>query len=74
MKTFSFIASILAFAATLYFMVTDFPELTDLDGIIYFSLLAILLLICATGIIINWPHISGRISKTLRKRHKTAIH
>lgn len=74
MRTFSFICSIMAFTATLFYLVTDFPSLENLNGIIYLSMLAVLLLICITGIIINWPHISMKVRKNLGKGHDTVMH
>jgi hypothetical protein len=55
MKNFSFIFSLLAFLVTMYFLVIDFPALDNSEGIIYFSMVIVLLLICITGVIINRP-------------------
>jgi hypothetical protein len=55
MKFFSFILSVITFTITLYFLVADFPELTTMNGIIYFAMMFILLMICTLAIIINRP-------------------
>lgn len=60
MKVFSFISSVIAFGTTLFFLITDFPHLDTFNGIIYFSLMVILLLICVTGIVVNMPHAKPR--------------
>ncbi|OYQ31884.1 hypothetical protein CHU92_15435 [Flavobacterium cyanobacteriorum] len=57
MKIFSFISSAIVFAITLYSLITDFPSLKYLNGVIYFMLLIILMLICITGLITNSPFI-----------------
>ncbi|KOS05089.1 hypothetical protein AM493_02845 [Flavobacterium akiainvivens] len=69
MKTFSLILSLTAFSATLYFLVTDFPDVTTLNGLIYFGIMLILLMVCVTGIIINWPLLS-RIHNRFRLSYK----
>lgn len=60
MKNFSFIFSVVAFVVTAYFLATDFPALNTSEGIIYLSIIVVLLLICITGIIINRPEIPRR--------------
>lgn len=65
MKIFSFIFSLAAFVVTAYFLFSDFPSLSTTEGIIYFSMVVVLLLICITGIISNRPtftrtHYKGR--------------
>jgi len=55
MRNFSFIFSLSAFIVTMYFLITDFPALDSSEGIIYLSMVIVLLLICITGVIINRP-------------------
>jgi len=55
MKLLSFILSVITFTITLFFLVSDFPNLASLNGIIYFAMMFILLMICIMGIILNWP-------------------
>lgn len=55
MRNFSFIFSLVAFVVTVYFLATDFPSLDSGEGIIYLSIVVVLLLICITGVIINRP-------------------
>lgn len=58
MKVFSLVLSVITSTITLFFLITDFPDISTFNGIIYFSLLIVLLLICITGIIVNFPIIS----------------
>lgn len=58
MKLFSLTVSIVTFAVTFFFLVSDFPDIATFDGSIYLVLMLILLLICITGIIINKPVIA----------------
>jgi len=55
MKVFSFILSVITFTITLFFLVTDFPKLTSVNGAIYVAIMFVLLMICIMGIILNWP-------------------
>lgn len=55
MRIFSLITSVIALLLSLYYMITDFPNLDSFEGLIYFCILFILILICITGIIINIP-------------------
>ncbi len=55
MKIFSFIISAVMLLAALVFIIIDFPDLSTTNGIIYFFILLILILICITGLIINVP-------------------
>lgn len=55
MRVFNFIASVVAFIATLFYLILDFPNLDSFNGVIYFLLMIILLVICITGIIFNSP-------------------
>ncbi|KGO88565.1 hypothetical protein Q765_01260 [Flavobacterium rivuli WB 3.3-2 = DSM 21788] len=55
MKLFSFIVSVVMFITTLFFFISDFPDITTFNGTVYLLLLVVLLLICLTGIIINKP-------------------
>ena len=52
---FNFIASVVVFVATLFYLILDFPNLDSFNGVIYFLLMIILLVICITGIIFNSP-------------------
>ncbi|KGO94826.1 hypothetical protein Q766_01545 [Flavobacterium subsaxonicum WB 4.1-42 = DSM 21790] len=58
MKFFSLILSVITFTTTLYFLISQFPDLETFDGFLYFVLLLLLMLICITGIIINRPVIT----------------
>lgn len=55
MKWFSFIASIATLFVCLIYGFFYLPDFSSFDGIIYFGLMIILVLICITGIIINMP-------------------
>jgi hypothetical protein len=55
MKVFSLILSVVVFVATGYFFITDFRATTELNYLIYMSLLVILMLICVVGVMINLP-------------------
>jgi ABC-type transport system involved in multi-copper enzyme maturation permease subunit len=59
MRVFSFISSVIAFVITTFYLFVDFPDTGNLNGIIYFSLMIILLLICVMGIAFNISVISG---------------
>lgn len=65
MRIFSFISSLITLVFTVFFLVTEFPMLDTLNGIIYLLLMLILLFICITGIIINMP-LSARPQKRFR--------
>lgn len=58
MKIFSLVLSIITSTIALFFLITDFPDVSTFDGIIYFLMLVVLLLICITGIIVNFPLIT----------------
>ncbi|MGV3459167.1 MAG: hypothetical protein ACO1N9_01805 [Flavobacterium sp.] len=60
MRNFSFIFSLATFVVTIYFLATDFPALDSSEGIIYLSIVVVLLLICITGVIINRPVLARR--------------
>lgn len=66
MKIFSFIISIIVFGVTLFYLITDFPSLHNINGFIYLFLMLILLLICITGILVNMP-----LVKKIRRRRKS---
>lgn len=55
MRILSLILSTIAFFSTALYAVVDFPDLSTANGILYFSMLITLLLICITGIILNIP-------------------
>ncbi|WP_297332316.1 hypothetical protein [Flavobacterium sp.] len=67
MKNFNIILSAITFIAATVLLIADFPNLTTFNGIIFFSLIIVLLLICITGLIINLPSIS------FRRRNKFSI-
>lgn len=58
MKIFSLILSVVTAVAALSFLIADFPDMTTFSGIILFLLLVILMLICITGIVVNFPFIT----------------
>lgn len=60
MKWFSFIASIITLLVCLGYGFFYLPDFSSLDGVIYFGLMVILVLICITGIIINMPFYKKR--------------
>ncbi len=57
MKIVSLILSLLVFGASGYFFVNDFTNSTEINYLIYMSLLVILMLICVVGVLINLPYI-----------------
>jgi len=67
MKIFGFVSSVVAFLATLFFLIADFPDIGQFNGVIYFSLMIILLAMCVTGIITYMPPSlrAGRRIRTL---------
>ncbi|MBE98989.1 MAG: hypothetical protein CMP77_03305 [Flavobacterium sp.] len=67
MKTFNIILSAFTLLATTILLIVDFPNLKTFNGIIYFSLLVVLLLVCVTGIIINTPRL------TFKRRHRFGL-
>jgi hypothetical protein len=69
MRIFSLILSLTSFVITLYFLVTDFPDIATLNGVIYLGIMLILLMVCIMGVIINWPLIS-RIHNRFRLSYK----
>ncbi|WP_146171740.1 hypothetical protein [Flavobacterium magnum] len=69
MKTLSLMMSVVVFAVSGYFFVTDFRETTELNYLIYMSLLVILMLICVVGVMINLPMILRQ-----RRKVKTLIY
>ncbi|MES2486443.1 MAG: hypothetical protein V4581_10935 [Bacteroidota bacterium] len=60
MKLFSLILSIVVFFISLYFFIISVPYVDTFDEIIYISLLGILMIICVTGVIINWEFFRQR--------------
>lgn len=52
---FSFIFSVIAFLGIGSYIVLDFPDLKDSNGLIYFLLLFVLVLMSLTGIFLNMP-------------------
>ncbi len=69
MRVFSLILSVTAFTITLYFLLAYFPDVTSVNGLIYLGIMLILLMVCITGIIINWPLLS-RIHNRFRLSYK----
>lgn len=69
MKMFSFIISALTLLVSLSYMIFDFPDLGSTNGIIYFFMLFILILICITGLIINVP-VVNRIHRKFKRNSK----
>ncbi|WP_298156959.1 hypothetical protein [Flavobacterium sp.] len=57
MKTLSLMLSIGVFVVSGYFFINDFRDSTELNYLIYMSLLVILMLICVVGVMINLPMI-----------------
>ncbi|HLN96457.1 MULTISPECIES: hypothetical protein [unclassified Flavobacterium] len=55
MKILSLVLSVAVFFTSGYFFITDFRASTDMNYLIYMSLLAILMLICIVGVMINLP-------------------
>lgn len=55
MKLFSLLLSVVVFFGTLYFFIIKLLKgVKSFDDYIYVSLLVILMIICITGVIINW--------------------
>lgn len=67
MKILSLLLSIAVFFTSGYFLITDFRASTEMNYIIYMSLLVILMMICVVGVLINLPLIfrSRRKVRTL---------
>jgi len=63
MKLFSLILSIVVFFISLYFFIISVSSVDTFDEVIYISLLGILMVICITGVIINWEFFRQRKSK-----------
>jgi len=69
MKILSLLLSLVVFTTAGYFFVIDFRESTELNYLIYMSLLVILMLICVVGVMINLPLIIAH-----RRKVRTLIH
>ena len=69
MKVLSLTLSLFVFTASGYFFVTDFRPATEMNYVIYMSLLVILMLICIVGVMINLPMIIRE-----RRRMKVLIY
>ncbi len=63
MKVLILLLSLLVFGASGYFFVKDLTYATEINYLIYMSLLVVLMLICIVGILISLPLI-------LRQRNK----
>jgi hypothetical protein len=55
MKAFSLVISLLVFAASGYYFITDFNLAGGTNHVIYMSLLVVLMLVCIVGFLINIP-------------------
>jgi len=55
MKILSLILSIIVFFGAGFFLITDFQFSLEMNYLLYISLLVILMLICITGVLINYP-------------------
>lgn len=55
MKILSLILSIIVFFGAGYFLITDFRPSTEMNFLLYISLLVILMLICVVGVLFNYP-------------------
>lgn len=55
MKIVSLILSIVVFFGAGFFLIADFHVSTELNFLIYMSLLVILMLICVVGVLFNYP-------------------
>lgn len=64
MRILSLILSLTVFAVAGYFFVVDFEATTELNYLIYMSLLVILMMICVVGVLINYPMIIRQSRKT----------
>lgn len=69
MKILSLLLSLVVFTTAGYFFVIDFRDSTELNYLIYMSLLVILMLICVVGVMINLPLIIAQ-----RRKMRTLIH
>ena len=55
MKLFSLLLSVVVFFGTLYFFIIKLLKgVSSFDDYIYVTLLVLLMVICITGVIINW--------------------
>ena len=73
MRIFSFIISVLALLVSLCYLILDFPNFDDANGVLYFSIFLILMLICITGIIINSPTLVRSHTHKREKNNKYKI-
>lgn len=55
MKILSLVLSVAVFFASGYFFIADFRASTELNYIIYMTLLVVLMLICVVGVMMNLP-------------------
>ena len=69
MKLFSIILSLITFLATSVFLIFYFPDLRSMNGILYFAMMLILLLVCVTGLIINLPTVHWRRRFKITLKH-----
>ncbi|MDI1256802.1 MAG: hypothetical protein PSV16_11955 [Flavobacterium sp.] len=57
MKILSLLLSVTVFTVAGYFFVIDFRNSTEMNYLIYMSLLVVLMLVCIVGVMINLPMI-----------------
>jgi len=69
MKLLSLLVSIVVFFGAGYFLITDFQLTTDLNNLLYMSILIVLMLICLFTILFNYPVLMQH-----RKKIKTIIY
>lgn len=61
MKLFSLVLSVVVFFISLYFLIGEINYgIQTFNDVIYVALLAILMVICITGVIINWNFFSRK--------------
>lgn len=66
MKLFSLALSVTVFFISLYFLISEISYgIVTLNDMIYTALLVILMVICITGVIINWNFFSRKKDKNI---------
>ena len=68
MRVFTLILSTIAFFSTTYYSIVAFPDMSTANGILYFSMLVILLLICITGMILSIPMGNSKKNRAVNNR------
>ncbi|WP_026978247.1 hypothetical protein [Flavobacterium tegetincola] len=69
MKIVSLILSIVVFFGAGFFLINDFQASTELNYLLYMSILVVLMLICIVGVLINYPLLIQQ-----RKKVRTIIY